>query len=781
MIKEWIIAGSNDRQKPLIERLLSFRGITKKEDAKNFLNPLEIPLCEPNVFVDMEKAVERTALAIDKGENILVYGDFDADGVTSTSLLIKTLQKTGANVDYYIPDREKEGHGLNSKSLVKLMTSKKPKLLITCDNGISNIEEITFLNSFKIDVIITDHHEAGEKLPPAYAIINPKAPDALSDTLSAGKIQELAALAGVGVAFKFAQALLIHFEKQDFIYELLPFVAVGTIADIVPLIGENRYFVARGMDLISQGKHYGITKLLEKCGCKIENEIKADQIAFQLAPRINASGRLENVENALKVMLSDNKQEIAIAIESLQELNRVRQELCNNTVLEAEEMLLNQDNNANSIILFNPKWHIGIIGIVASKLVEKYYKPTFLITYHEESKQYRCSARSVKGINLYDVIDANSEMLDGFGGHEMAAGLSFSEDKISFEKLKDDLNNTINEILNGKQLKPFLNIDMELNPEELTIGLVDEISKLEPFGAGNPAPVFVTKNLVLKEKKFMGANKEHLKLILQENDNLLTAIWWSKGDIPLLAGDNLDIAYSPQINVFNGTTSLQLILQDIHSENLVEEDSEDNSKIKIYDHRKKTDILPLVEDYISTSKLNIRVFCENNEIVEYLKPYKSISESLFTRQSIQQADAVMFFDYPCEESIFEQILKSTSTKTLHYMHYSIESNEEKLIKKILGMVNYVCNKKQGEFDLMSSACFLSQTKTLIKSALELFADCSIIDILNKSENQYKLAFLKNIELSNIKKCEKYKEFLEIVDSIQKYRENLCENEICKLL
>ena len=253
------------------------------------------------------------------------------------------------------------------------------------------------------------------------------------------------------------------------------------------------------MELISAGKHYGITRLLESAGYK--GQITSEQIAFGIAPRINASGRLDTVDEALKVLISDNKQEIEMAIQSLNEFNKIRQELCQNIFAEADEMVKKEGNRNPAIVLFNKEWHIGIIGIVASMLVEKYYKPTFLMTYSEETKQYRCSARSVEGINLYDTISINSELLDGFGGHAMAAGLAFSEEKSSFEQVKSALCKTVKEMSQGKDLKPFLNIDLELTPDDITLDLIDDISQLEPFGASNPSPIFAIKDLKIKEKK----------------------------------------------------------------------------------------------------------------------------------------------------------------------------------------------------------------------------------------------------------------------------------------
>lgn len=583
-IKEWIFNKYDGQEKSLVKRLLNSRGIKTEEDIKEFLTPLEMKLTHPNAFTDMQKCVERLSTAIDNGEKIVIHGDFDADGVTSTSLLYRTFKHLGADVNYFIPDREKEGHGFDTKALVKVMTQVKPKIIISCDCGISDVDAVNFLNSFKIDVIITDHHEAPEELPKAYGIINPKAPNALDEKLSTKQITSLTSLAGVGVAFKVAQALLEKYEKLDYISEILPYVAVGTVADLVPLVGENRYLVTKGLELISNGKHYGLTRLLDSAGYK--GQITSEHIAFGIAPRINASGRLDTVEEALKVLISDNKQEIEMAIQSLNEFNKIRQELCQNIFAEADEMVKKEGNRNSAIVLFNKDWHIGIIGIVASMLVEKYYKPTFLMTYSDETKQFRCSARSVDGINLYDVISMNSELLDGFGGHAMAAGLAFSEEKSSFEQVKSALCKTVKEMAQGKDLKPFINIDLELTANDIDVDLVEQISMLEPFGACNPSPIFAIKNLKIKQKRLMGENKNHLRLTCQSGTQEFNCIRWKDGDVSLVNGDTLDLAFHPQINEYNGVTSVQLIIDDIHSEYLKEEEVSSVS-LKLYDHRKK--------------------------------------------------------------------------------------------------------------------------------------------------------------------------------------------------
>lgn len=765
--KEWIVKGDKTSKKSLIDRLLEVRGITTEAAKEEFLNPLGITLMHPNAFCDMPKAVERIVKAIDEKENILIYGDFDADGVTSTSVLMKTLGYLGANVDYYIPDRESEGHGLNTKALVQLLTKKKPKLVITVDNGISSVEEVKFINSFQRDVIITDHHEAPEELPPALAIINPKAMNALDEKLTPAQIESLTSLAGVGVAFKLAQAVLEKYDKLSFSYEILPFVTVGTIADIVPLIGENRYFVTKGLELIASGKHYGLKRMLDVAGVGTDNGLTAEQIAFTIAPRINASGRIDTVDSAVKVMISENKQEIEMAIITLENFNKLRQEMCSQMFAEADEMWRASKSRDNAIVLFSKDWHIGIIGIVASKFVEKYYKPTFIMNYSEETKMFRCSARGVKELNLYDIISNISEHLEGFGGHQLAAGFAFSEEKASFDTVKKALNKTIDEMLNGQKLNPSIDVDLELSIDEVDVSLVEEISKLEPFGASNPSPTFVVNNLALKQKKLMGSTKDHLKLTVEAPNGTIDCVWWSRGDIPLIQGDRMDIAFAPQLNTFNGVTSVQLILKDVHSDGLKEEET---SKVKIYDHRKKTNILAQVNDYIKNSKLSICAFVEDRSILEKLKPFKSICDCIVTRSNAHKSDVLMFFDYPADEDVMQSVMTTVAADAIHYMNYqNYKINEEGVLKVFSGMIRYTCNTLDGDFSLCRAASALGVTNVVIETLLEMFEDTGMIKIKERGEESFKIEFISSVELSKTLHTLKYAEFVELMNTINDYK------------
>lgn len=777
-MKEWIFNKYNGKDKSLITRLLHSRGVTTDEEIYEFLHPLEMKIIHPKAFCDMEKVVERLSLAIDNGEKIVIHGDFDADGVTSTSLLYRTFKYLGADVNYFIPDREKEGHGFDTKALVKIMTQVKPKVIISCDCGISDVDAINFLNSFKIDVIITDHHEAPEVLPKAYGIINPKAPNALDENLTAKQIESLTSLAGVGVAFKTAHALLEKYNKLEFIPEILPYVAVGTVADLVPLIGENRYLVTKGLELISAGKHYGITRLLESAGYK--GQITSEQIAFGIAPRINASGRLDTVDEALKVLISDNKQEIEMAIQSLNEFNKIRQELCQNIFAEADEMVKKEGNRNPAIVLFNKEWHIGIIGIVASMLVEKYYKPTFLMTYSEETKQYRCSARSVEGINLYDTISINSELLDGFGGHAMAAGLAFSEEKSSFEQVKSALCKTVKEMSQGKDLKPFLNIDLELTPDDITLDLIDDISQLEPFGASNPSPIFAIKDLKIKEKRLMGENKNHLRLTCQAGNTEFNCIRWKDGDISLVKGDTLDIAFHPQKNEYNGVTSVQLIIDDIHSEYLKEEEL---PKQKLFDHRKKTDILPQVNDYVKSSKQNILVFAESKPVLDKLKPFDALYARTITRDNLRPCDALMLFDYPADKETFDKILNQTTPLAIHFMNYDLKfMDEEEFLKTVCKMLKFACHNNNGKVELKRCASFLGKSYKVFELLFSIFDDIGLIKIKEQNKDYYVIDFAGDgSELPQVLHSPKYAILSDLIEECEEFQRTLLEDDLFSLV
>ena len=759
----------------ILANLLLQRGLDSPKKINEFLNPEKMKISSPFVFTDMQKSVERIFEAIDKQEKIIIYGDFDCDGVTSTSLLLKTLIHLNANVEYYIPNRENENHGLNTKALVKLIAKHKAKLIITVDCGVSDVEQVSFANGFKVDVIITDHHEAPEILPEAFSIINPKAINSLDKELDIETIQALNQLAGVGVAFKLACALLEKTKDYDFANELLPLVAVGTIADVVPILYENRSFVHAGLNLIEAGKNAGLRVLLEKSGYDLKNGISSENIAFGVAPRINAAGRLDTVENAVKLLTSENLSEIEICSEELNNFNRIRQDLCDNIYQEALEMIQNEPAS-NSIILYKADWHIGIIGIVASKLVEKFYKPVFLMTKDENTGFIRCSSRSIPEVHIRDVIAQNSELFEYFGGHAQAAGLVFDSSKNKFEKIKEALNSSISLQLDGKELVPSVEIDMELDSDEISLDLIDEIKKLEPFGEGNKIPLFVTKNLILNSFKTMGVNGNHLKIFCEnQNGKPFECVFWNHSDLNIPEGKSFDVVFYPKVNVFNGITTIQLDLQDLKSEFLMkEETAEKKNNFKLYDHRKKTNIYAQISDYLLTTKISTQIFSQDKTICEALKPYPIIFEKIKNRQTISKCSQIMFFDYPSDRNIFDEILRKTGAKTLHFMNYNNRKHDaEEIIKNISGMMKYVSNNRNGKFNLCDVSDFLSMSDEVVELCIDIFESMGMLEILEKNSNNYTIKFLCSVEFSKIKNSEMFEELEYELQKIYLYRQSLC--------
>ncbi len=777
-IKNWKIKEKRELSQELVSaagsellgQVLVQRGSDTPKKIQDFLNPSQMKISSPYVFTGMEKSVSRIFEAIEKQEKITIYGDFDADGVTSTSLLYKTLTHLGANVDFYIPNRENENHGLNTKALVKLIAKNKTRLIITVDCGVSDVEQISFANGFKVDVIVTDHHEAPETLPEAFAIINPKAFNALEKDLSVEEIDSLNQLAGVGVAFKLACALLEKKEAFDFVNEILPLVAVGTIADVVPILYENRALVNTGLKLIGNGQHYGITKLLEVGGCSLENGVTSENIAFGVAPRINAAGRLDTVDNAVKLLISDNKSEIHMCVEELNNLNRIRQDLCDNIFEEAVAML-HSEPSQESIILYNPEWHLGIIGIVASKLVEKYYKPVFLMTKDQNTGFIRCSSRSIPEVHIRDVIADNDELFEYYGGHSQAAGLVFDPKKSSFETVKHSLNESIKNQLDGRELVPSVFIDLQIEPHDISLDLLDTIKKLEPFGEGNKTPLFMSKDLTLINSRTMGANNNHLKIFCEGNGKNFECVYWNHSDINVPQGKTFDAVFYPKLNTFNGVTNIQLDLQDLKSEFAIQQEKQES---KIYDHRKKTNIFNQINDYLMTTKVTTMVYSCNKTINDILKQYGYIFERVASRKTIKKCSQIMFFDYPPSETIMAELLKKTGAKTCHFMNYNNKPVDvQELIKNVSGMLKYVDSNKNGNVNLCDISDFLSVSDEVIELCLDLFESLGMIEILSKNLMNYKIKFLCAVEFSKIKECDMYEELQVELQKIVDYRQNLC--------
>lgn len=539
---------------PFVSLILASRGITDYEDVEEFFEP-DFCFCDPYLITDMDKAVERIEKAIQEKEKICVFGDYDADGVTSTTLMYSYLKSRGADVMYYIPDRVSEGYGMNCSAIEKL-ANQGVKLIVTVDNGISAIEEIEYAKTLGIDCVVTDHHKVGDTLPNAVAVVDPHREDCNLHFKD---------WAGVGVAFKVVCAL----EKGDYseiLNDYADIIAIGTVADVVDLKDENRAIVKYGVAKINTNPCNGVNALRQIAGVS-EKPLNAVGVTFSLAPRINAAGRIESAETALKLLLCDDLKSALDIAEQVDICNRKRHDFENEIMqaavvhIESNDML----KHSKVIVVCGEGWHHGVIGIVAARITEKYGKPTIVITF--EGDEGTGSARSIDGFSVYDAIKSCEDMLTHFGGHTMAAGLGIKRENV--ERFFISINEYAKTI---EDAVPTLMLDCKLNPAYINASLVESLETLEPFGAGNSQPLFGIFGVRLSSIQPVGEGK-HLRLGFTKANTQFTAMKFgaSLNDFPFREGDIVDLAVRIEKNEFRGEIKASVQIRDIRFSGVDEE------------------------------------------------------------------------------------------------------------------------------------------------------------------------------------------------------------------
>ncbi|WP_018658670.1 single-stranded-DNA-specific exonuclease RecJ [Allofustis seminis] len=520
------------------------RGLQSKEAIEEFLNPTIEDLHDPFLMHDMEKAVKRIDHAIMENEKITIYGDYDADGVTSVTTLLETFHILGANVNFVIPHRSRDGYGPNI-TLFQEIVASGTQLIITVDNGVAGVEAIEWAMSQGVDVIVTDHHELPEHLPAAYAVVHPRHPD--------GRYP-FGDLAGVGVAFKLATALL-----GEIPYELLDLVAIGTVADLVSLTDENRILVQFGLQMINHTERIGLQELCNVCGLRL-GEIDEQSIGFQIAPRINAAGRLDEADIAVNLLQSWDVLVAKDIAQQLDTINQQRKQIVEDMTKEAIKF-----SDDRKYVIAKEGWHEGVLGIVASRLVEKTKKPMIVLTIDQKNELVKGSARSVLGFNMFEILNSLSQYLDHYGGHEMAAGLSLKcENLQAFQA-------AFNEKVNTASLsKAPLVIDQAMTIADISIQALEEINQLKPFGTDNKAPIFILQHSIIQSVRTIGTDNNHLKLLATDGQQVLDVIGFNFGhELPALYnGEAVDIVGHVEIKEWQGKRSPQMILEDLAVEDL---------------------------------------------------------------------------------------------------------------------------------------------------------------------------------------------------------------------
>lgn len=622
----------------LIDRLFHARGIVDEEEREMFLNPSLKQLEDPAKLYQIDRLKQRLIEAKEDEETVVIYGDYDADGVTSTAIMYQTLRTLGINCHYYIPDRFKEGYGLHIEAIERF-AEQFVGLIITVDNGISNLEEVSFANELGIDVIITDHHEIQEELPEAYAIIHPE----LSPDYS------FKPLAGAGIAWQIA-----HYLLGEEAHSLLELVAIGTVADLVPLIGENRILVAEGLKRLQRTSNIGLQQLIEMA--EVDGTITERDIGFVLGPRINAVGRLQNAMLAVQLLLTEDRSEAEEIANEIEALNRRRQQIVTQIVEEAERQV---DESHDFIMLANESWHEGVLGIAASRLVNRYHRPVMLLTESKTAEEWKGSARSVPGFNLFENLMEIRSLFSNFGGHSQAAGMSFP--KAHFSEIHSFLEERMKTNFTGTVGKQQLHIDDCLSIHELTEQLVHEIEQFAPFGVGNERPIFYVEG-VPEQIRQIGQNERHLKLQFKTDDRIVEAIGFQFGHVaPYIAKDStVSLVGELQINEWNGRTTVQINIFDLAVQ-----------EWQLFDdrgQRRLSNVLPFIKQYTHHT-----LVCQSVDEVKEISVYDNVQLITYESEldSIVETELLTIYDLPPDLETLQKIVAKTNPQSVH-VAYQVE-------------------------------------------------------------------------------------------------------------
>lgn len=534
---------------PIVAKLLINRGLGDPHKARQFLVADMESLLSPWDLKGMREAVACVTKTMEEGGSIVVYGDYDVDGITATSVVYRFLKRCGASVSYYIPERQSEGYGLNLEALEGLI-AKGTDLVITVDCGISSYDVVEAVRD-RLALVITDHHEAPALIPRAVAVVDHKQPNCPYPDKN---------LAGVGVAYKLCQA--IWQERTGEVYQAdLDIVALGTVADVVPLVGENRILVKAGLSKMQLQPNRGMEALIDVAGLK-DRKITAGHIGYTLAPRLNAAGRVAHATRAVELLTTPSQEEAYEIAEELQETNLERQALERDIHEMARQDVLKQGPDADYVVVVGGQdWHPGVIGIVASRLVEEFYKPTLVISIKDGIGKGSC--RSIDNCNIYEALQSAEDLLIQFGGHQAAAGFSIKEDKIP--ALRERLAQYCKEHLAETDYLPIVDIDSQVAIDDIDVPLIEEIETLEPYGMANPTPVLALEEATISDLFLMGQQKKHAKVLLEREDSTIDAIAWNRPDLhaSFFPGDRVKVAFTVQKNEWNGHVSPQLMIQDM--------------------------------------------------------------------------------------------------------------------------------------------------------------------------------------------------------------------------
>jgi len=773
----------------IIDKILEQKGINTEEEKEKFLSRDIKNLSDPFIMGDMEKAVKRILEAVNKDEKILIYGDYDVDGITSTALLYHYFKDSlNKEINYFLPDRSRDGYGLNTKSIRKF-AEENIDLIITVDCGISAFKEAELASELNIDLIITDHHTPGDRLPAAAAVLNHHLVDKEN--------YEAEFIAGVGTAYKLTQALdlksLKNSEKNDYRNKLLALTALGTVADIAPLMGENRILVSSGLKYFSDSGISGLDILLDKLKLD-KDKITAGQIGYIIAPPLNAAGRIYSADKALNLLITENKKEADKIAAELIKINRERQLQEEKILKEALEKIKDIDlEKEKSIILYDKNWNSGVIGIAASRLVDKFNLPVILLAPDNEKSLAKASCRSISKLHMYKALKSCSELLNSFGGHKAAAGLSISFDNIDL--FKDKFNNYLRENMSEEDYIPVVRIDLNLDFKKLNKKLINKIEALRPFGPANPRPKFLFKNLKVNNCFTMGSDNSHLKFNLEYSQ--VEAVAFNMGEeASKISGSTIDLIAQPEINKWKGRENLQLKVVDYRiSDDNLKPIIYSNKILSFYDLRSLRNKRNAINNILSDKSLNSAAVYINKSKLKSKLSKRFPEHHFFSKISGIKADFdyLILYSLPFSMSHLKQLIDnylSESKKIIlvfseaeaRFNHKLIEHScpTEKMLNNFFDFVksnkdpvDKTVNLEKLKTNYLNSKAFSLKTKRLFNEMIKIIDEIYDWDLkssfLNCAEgsgrSQKQLDFKASIRYNKLsRQMEKFINFKEEIFS-----------------
>lgn len=681
---------------PLVAETLVRRGITTPQAAREFLDPATYAPASPFDLPDMQKAIERVEKALREHEQIAIWGDFDVDGQTSTSLLVSTLRGLGAQITYYIPDRHTEGHGVHIGSLGRLI-DEGARLIITCDTGISAHEAVDYANSRGVDVVITDHHQLPPELPDAFAAINPQRlpPD-----------HPLRTLPGVGCAYKLIEALYSRAGRADETENFLDLVALGIVADVATQTGDTRYLLQKGLKVLRHTERLGLKIMMEVAEINPAH-LNEETIGFAIGPRMNALGRLDDANKAVELLTTDDEARARILVNTLEGLNNERRMQTNQIFQAALKQVEDDPNllNYSVLVLGHEHWQGGIIGIVASRLVERFNRPVILFT-TPAGEPARGSARSVEGVDITAAISEHKDMLLTFGGHTQAAGMSLPGDRLP--EFRRVLSNTVKRMLGKVDLTPTVTIDGLLPLNELSLPLVDDLARLAPFGAGNPALILATKRVKIRNQRTLGRTGDHLRLTIEDaHNNVQDVLWWNAEEDQIPPGW-FNLAYTLSANDFKGERQLQVVWVDAQPRDEPIEDFSKRRDVEVVDYREVDNPL----EKLATLK------SQYDDIIVWSEGTPDHDAQGVARDKLIPSPVLVIWTAPPHLDDLQHALTLVNPQTVILFGLTPRMDSVNgFLQRFAGAVKHVINNQNGETTIDALAGAMAHHATTIRAGL----------------------------------------------------------------